>query len=203
MHSKGPKTPRSFIKVLYSGAPPRFPEKGSGRLQLADWIASKDNPLTARVYANRVWHHLFGRGIVSNTDNFGHTGQAPSNQSLLDHLAISFIEDGWSTKNLIRRIVLSRVYQLGSTSVSGVQEELDLQNKLFWRQNRRRGSAPPGKDCCAAPRTRQRSCCRPPGGKTAAPDRTGARPASPTDRDRLSGAGRPDPAAAAASGGTR
>ena len=138
VHSKGPKTPRSFIKVLYSGAPPRFPEKGSGRLQLADWIASKDNPLTARVYANRVWHHLFGRGIVSNTDNFGHTGQAPSNQSLLDHLAISFIEDGWSTKNLIRRIVLSRVYQLGSTSVSGVQEELDLQNKLFWRQNRRR-----------------------------------------------------------------
>ena len=138
VHSKGPKTPRSFIKVLHSGAPPKFPEKGSGRLQLADWIASKDNPLTARVYANRVWHHLFGRGIVSTTDNFGHTGQAPSNQSLLDHLAISFIEDGWSTKKLIRRIVLSRVYQLGSTSVSGIQDEVDLENKLFWRQNRRR-----------------------------------------------------------------
>ena len=138
VHSKGPKTPRSFIKVLHSGAPPKFPEKGSGRLQLAGWIASKDNPLTARVYANRVWHHLFGRGIVSTTDNFGHTGQAPSNQSLLDHLAISFIEDGWSTKKLIRRIVLSRVYQLGSTSVSGIQGEVDLENKLFWRQNRRR-----------------------------------------------------------------
>ncbi|MDA7653207.1 DUF1553 domain-containing protein [bacterium] len=146
VHSKGPKTPRSFIKVLHSGAPPKFPEKGSGRLQLADWIASKDNPLTARVYANRVWYHLFGRGIVSTTDNFGHTGQAPSNQSLLDHLAISFIEDGWSTKKLIQRIVLSRVYQLGSTPVSGVQDEVDLENKLFWRQNRRRLEAEPIRD---------------------------------------------------------
>ena len=86
--------------------------RGSGRRELADWIASQDNPLTARVMANRVWLHLIGRGLVATPDNFGATGQPPSHPELLDYLALSFADNGWSVKKLIRSIVLSRAYQL-------------------------------------------------------------------------------------------
>src|SRR5208282_3839975 len=86
--------------------------RGSGRLELADWIASKDNPLTARVMANRIWLHLFGRGLVPTTDNFGAAGQPPSNPALLDYLATTFVSDGWSVKKQIRRIMLSHAYRL-------------------------------------------------------------------------------------------
>ena len=96
------KVPRGTLQVM-SKTPLKI-RSGSGRLELAQWIASKDNPLTARVMANRVWMHLFGRGIVSTAENFGAAGQPPSNPELLDHLAISFMDDAWSVKKLVKRI---------------------------------------------------------------------------------------------------
>lgn len=89
-------------------------ETGSGRRELAELISSRDNPLTARVMVNRIWHHLFGRGIVSTPDNFGAMGDLPTHPQLLDFLAVQFVEDGWSVKRLIRRIVLSRTFRQSS-----------------------------------------------------------------------------------------
>jgi len=139
-HNAGPKTPRSFIRVLNSGPEPKIAVKASGRTELANWLASAEHPLTARVFVNRVWHHLFGKGIVPSMDNFGHSGRLPTNQALLDHLATRFVDEGWSVKKLIREIMLSRVYQLSSHSSSTLNSQLttDLENKLHWRQNRRR-----------------------------------------------------------------
>lgn len=116
---------------------PEIPKGSSGRLELADWVASSRNPLTSRVYANRVWRHLFGRGIVATPDNFGEMGRRPTHPSLLDHLAISLIENGWSTKKLIRKVVLSNAYRMSSKGFPGTTEA-DPQNDLFSRQNRRR-----------------------------------------------------------------
>ena len=110
----GPKVPRGFLTAFEVPGAPSVNPKQSGRLELAGWLTSPQNPLTPRVIVNRVWHHLFGQGIVSTVDNFGTTGDAPSNPELLDHLATRFIRDGWSIKRLVRAIVLSRAYQLGS-----------------------------------------------------------------------------------------
>ena len=115
----------------------KIPKGESGRLQLAEWIASSNNPLPARVYANRIWHHLFGRGIVSSTDNFGEMGSRPTHPELLDYLAKHLIENNWSTKSLIRKIVLSNTYQM-STQISDISAKLDPENNLFSRQNRKR-----------------------------------------------------------------
>jgi len=111
--------------------------KQSGRLQLAEWIASPQNPLTARVFANRVWHHLFGRGIVRTVDNFGETGERPTNPALLDYLASRFISQGWSPKKLIREVVLSRAYQMSSKH-HAANAKTDPGNALFWKMNQRR-----------------------------------------------------------------
>ncbi|MBC8326009.1 MAG: DUF1553 domain-containing protein [Verrucomicrobia subdivision 3 bacterium] len=137
-HNAGPKTPRSFIRVLNRGPEPIIDAKTSGRAELANWLASANHPLTSRVFVNRVWHHLFGKGIVPSMDNFGHSGRLPTDQALLDHLAARFVDEGWSVKKLIREIVLSRVYQLSSESGDSNQEQVDIENKLHWRQNRRR-----------------------------------------------------------------
>ena len=108
----GPVVPRGFLTAFtVAGAAP-VPAKQSGRLELADWLTSPNNPLTPRVAVNRVWQHLFGTGIVSTVDNFGVSGAAPSNPELLDHLANRFIRDGWSTKRLVRTLVLTRAYRL-------------------------------------------------------------------------------------------
>ncbi len=112
-----------------------MPANESGRRQLADWLTAKDNPLTARVFANRAWHWLFGVGIVRTTDNFGVTGEKPSHPELLDYLATRFMADGWSTKKLVRSIVLSRTYRQAST---GAANAIDPENRLLSRQNRRR-----------------------------------------------------------------
>ncbi len=90
------------------------PGAGSGRLELAQRLVAADNPLVARVMVNRVWHHLFGAGIVASVDNFGVLGQPPSHPELLDYLAGRFVADGWSLKQLIRDLVLSRTYQMSS-----------------------------------------------------------------------------------------
>jgi len=132
----GAVVPRGFVQVVRQAKalPPR---RASGRFELAEWIASKDNPLTARVYVNRVWSHLFGRGLVATPDNFGASGEKPSHPELLDHVAATFIEDGWSTKTLIRRLVLSRAYRLAST-IDPKNHEADPDNTLVWRMAPRR-----------------------------------------------------------------
>jgi hypothetical protein len=132
----GQVVPRGFVQVVHRGPAPTL-TKGSGRLELARWIASKDNPLTARVYVNRVWAHLFSRGLVFTPDNFGASGEKPSHPELLDHLAATFVEDGWSTKKLVRRLVLSRAYRLASTT-DAKNFEADPDNALVWRMSPRR-----------------------------------------------------------------
>ncbi|MEN8773300.1 MAG: PSD1 and planctomycete cytochrome C domain-containing protein [Akkermansiaceae bacterium] len=110
----GKEIPRRFLTAL--GGEAIAPSKNSsGRLELAEQVASRDNPLTARVAANRIWHHLFGRGIVPTVDDFGPMGIAPSNPRLLDSLAASLIENKWSQKELIRQIVLSETYRQSAT----------------------------------------------------------------------------------------
>jgi Protein of unknown function (DUF1553)/Protein of unknown function (DUF1549)/Planctomycete cytochrome C len=126
---------RGFPQVLTTKQPTIT--RGSGRKQLADWMASKDNPLTARVMANRVWLHLFGKGLVPTPDNFGASGLPPTHPELLDHLATRFVEQGWSVKKLIREIVMSRAYQLSST-YDKRNFDVDPDNVLIWRMPRRR-----------------------------------------------------------------
>ena len=111
--------------------------RGSGRLELANWLASSENPLTARVMANRVWLHLFGRGLVVTPDNFGASGQKPSHPALLDHLASTFVDNGWSVKKLIKSLMLSHAYQL-SSQYDEKNYEQDPDNVLVWRLSKRR-----------------------------------------------------------------
>ena len=104
------KVPRSFLSAL-STDKFNLNVSGSGRLALAEAIANKDNPLTYRVFVNRVWHHLFGKGIVETVDNFGLQGKLPTHPELLDYLALSFVKEGYSMKKLIRQIVLSETFK--------------------------------------------------------------------------------------------
>ena len=110
------------------------------RLELAEWIASEQNPLTRRVMVNRIWHYLMGQGIVRTTDNFGLMGEDPSHPELLDWLSSEFSRDNWSVKNIVRRIVLSRAYRLASFGDS-LGNKVDPENRLIWRANRKRLSA--------------------------------------------------------------
>jgi hypothetical protein len=137
VHNLGEVAPRGFLTVALYGTAPAIPKDQSGRKELAEWIASSDNPLTARVMANRVWHWLFGAGLVRTVDNFGTTGERPSHPELLDHLALKFIADGWSVKNLVRHVVLSRTYQQSATGEAATVAA-DPENRLFGRANRRR-----------------------------------------------------------------
>ncbi len=125
----GEKVARRYLEVLSATTEP-FTTPGSGRLELANRIASPTNPLTARVMVNRVWHHLFGAGLVRTVDDFGHVGDLPSHPELLDSLASRFVEDGWSVKRLIRTIVLSQTFQFASQP-SGEAKERDPQNRLL------------------------------------------------------------------------
>src|SRR5262249_27219849 len=115
VHNRGEKVPRGVLQVATApGADPRVSTKESGRRELAAWLAGGAHPLTARVMANRAWHWLFGAGIVRTVDEFGAAGERPSHPELLDHLALKFVEEGWSVKRLVRAVVLSRTYQLSS-----------------------------------------------------------------------------------------
>lgn len=114
-----------------------IPAGQSGRLQLADWLADKRNSLTPRVTVNRIWQKLFGEGLVRSVDYFGTRGETPSHPELLDHLATRFMQDGWSQKQLIRSIVLSRTYRLSSTNNAAAMQ-VDPDNRLLWRMNRQR-----------------------------------------------------------------
>ena len=129
--------PRGLIEVLCAENEPRNIAKGSGRLDLAWFIASKENPLTARVMVNRLWLHLFGEGIVQTPDNFGTKGMAPTNQALLDHLAQRFIANDWSIKRTIMEIMLTRTYQLSSANHEA-NCAVDPDNHYHWRMSKRR-----------------------------------------------------------------
>ncbi len=137
IHKLGEQVPRGFIQVaLRKDAPaPTIADKASGRLELADWLASRDNPLTARVMVNRIWRHLLGRGIVATPDNFGSTGAAPTHPELLDWLAVDFMDNGWSVKQTVKAVMLSRVYQLSSAPPTA---GADADNFWLSRANRRR-----------------------------------------------------------------
>lgn len=147
----GDVVPRGLVEVLCAKGEPLniSPEGGSGRLDLAHWIASKDNPLTARVMANRVWLKLMGSGLVATPDNFGVMGQKPTHPELLDHLAVTFMENGWSVKKLIREIMLSRAYQTGS-AYDAANYAVDPDNKQHWRMNQRRLDAESIRDAMLA-----------------------------------------------------
>lgn len=113
----GEPAPRAFLTVFGQQTPPKS-DPGSGRAYLADWVTDPQvNPLAARVIVNRVWHHLFGRGLVASVDNFGELGEKPSHPELLDYIANRFVDEGWSVKKLIRLLVLSNVYQASSDPV--------------------------------------------------------------------------------------
>jgi hypothetical protein len=131
----GETVPRGFPQVVTTKQPTI--KSGSGRRELADWMASQDNPLTARVLVNRVWLHLIGRGLVATPDNFGASGQKPSHPALLDHLAFSFIDNGWSVKKIVRSIVLSRAYRL-SSQLDETNFETDPDNVYVWRMPKHR-----------------------------------------------------------------
>ena len=133
----GEEAPRGWLAILSKPEQPELFSKGSGRLELAERIASKANPLTARVMANRIWQGHFGEGIVRTASNFGILGERPSSPELLDYLAARFMASNWSIKGLHREILLSNVYQTAATSVGG-SEKVDAENRLFWHYPKRR-----------------------------------------------------------------
>jgi mono/diheme cytochrome c family protein len=134
--NKGPIVPRHFLGVLSGPNRPAF-TNGSGRLELAQAIISKTDPLPARVMINRIWLHHFGEGFVSTPDDFGTMSELPSHPELLDYLASRFIEEGWSLKSMHRSILLSSVYQESSAN-NPRYAQIDPNNRLLWRANIRR-----------------------------------------------------------------
>jgi hypothetical protein len=135
----GQEVRRGFLTVL-GGQKLPAEEKGSGRLELADWIASAKNPLTARVMVNRIWQGHFGVGLVKTPNDFGTRGQRPTHPELLDYLAGQFVKSGWSIKAMHRQVMLSRAYQLASSD-DQKNAQVDPLNDLLWRFNPRRLAA--------------------------------------------------------------
>jgi hypothetical protein len=142
--------PRQYIAVL-AGEKRRPFTKGSGRLELAQAIASKDNPLTARVLVNRLWQHHFGKGLVTTPSDFGLRGSPPSHPELLDWLAAEFMESGWSIKHLHRLILLSATYRQAAGQGKDLPgARVDPENTLLWRMNSRRLELEPLRDALLA-----------------------------------------------------
>ena len=133
--NQGERVPRGILQVVNWNGETQFsiPTHESGRVQLAEWITAKENPLTARVMVNRIWQHLFGQGIVETSDNFGVRGTVPSNPELLDFLAEEFVKSNWSVKSVIRKIIGSKTYQ---QAVADSSEET-IQKVEFQKQYRR------------------------------------------------------------------
>ncbi len=144
----GDAVPRGTIGLL-GGPISRTDSESSGRLELALDLASDDNPLTARVYVNRVWHYLFGAGLVRTVDDFGHLGEQPSHPELLDWLTRRFIDDGWSTKNLIKLMVSSSTWRQGSVP-DATAVTADPENRLWHHMSARRLEAEAIRDAILA-----------------------------------------------------
>jgi hypothetical protein len=136
VHNTGRTVPRGVMQVATLGQPPVMPDTTSGRRELAAWLTDAEHPLTSRVFVNRVWQHLVGRGLVATPDNFGTTGSPPSHPKLLDHLARQFTDGGWSTKTLVRSIVLSHTYRQACRS--SAPAAIDPNNILLAGLPRRR-----------------------------------------------------------------
>ncbi len=136
LRKKGPVAPRKFFRILAGDERPRFSE-GSGRRQLAEAVADPNNPLTTRVMVNRVWLRHFGKALVRSPSNFGVVGQPPTHPALLDWLSATFVEKGWSLKQLHREIMLSATWQM-SSAYHAENFARDGDNKLLWRMNPRR-----------------------------------------------------------------
>lgn len=132
----GDAVPRQFLEVL-SGKNRKPFQKGSGRLEMADAIVDAKNPLTARVWVNRVWNYHLGSPFVRTPSDFGLRSDPPSHPELLDYLAARFIEEGWSVKKLHRWILTSAAYRQSSDEIAAAAK-VDPGNQLFWRQNRKR-----------------------------------------------------------------
>ena len=135
-----PGSPMSpgFLTAATYGDPPTEIARPDGRtsgrrLALAEWIASRDNPLTARVIANRIWHHHFGRGIVRTLDNLGRMGDTPTHPELLDWLAVEFMDRGWSIKEMHRLLMTSEAYRMASSFPNEANADADPENNLLWR----------------------------------------------------------------------
>ena len=134
---KGEIVPRGFPKIFHNSHTANLTQQSSGRLELANWLSSPDHPLTARVFTNRVWLHLMGKGLVETADNFGASGSPPTHPELLDFLSHRFIEEKWSIKKLVRHIVLSRSYRLSGQHLAE-NIVIDEANQFYWRSNLRR-----------------------------------------------------------------
>jgi hypothetical protein len=157
VENEGPTSPRRFLQVISPEAPQPFTH-GSGRLELAEAIVNRQNPLTARVLVNRVWGQMFGRPLVATPSNFGHLGEPPSHPELLDDLAVRFMDSGWSIKWLLREMAMSATYRQESNAEFGMRNaelegsesspiphsalriphSVDPENRLLWRMNRKR-----------------------------------------------------------------
>ncbi len=144
----GDEAPRAFLSILSKAEPQPF-RQGSGRLELAEAMASAGNPLTPRVMVNRIWKQHFGTGLNSTPSNFGQLGEKPSHPELLDYLAARLIEEKWSIKSLHREIMNSAVYQSAAAS-DPAAFEADPDNRLYWRANRRRLDIEPLRDTLLA-----------------------------------------------------
>jgi hypothetical protein len=141
--------PRAIPEFLRFDNCDPIPADHSGRLELAHWLTHPDQPLTSRVIVNRVWHHLFGAGLVRTVDNFGSTGERPSHPELLDHLAVKFVDSNWSLKQLVRELVLTRTYRQDSAyRKDGFHADPD--NRLLWRATQRRIDAESIRDAMLA-----------------------------------------------------
>jgi hypothetical protein len=145
---RGPLAERRFLRLLSGGEPEPFRE-GSGRKELAAAIARRENPLTARVFVNRVWGFLLGKPLVATPSNFGRSGAEPSHPELLDDLAARFMDGGWSVKALVREIALSATYRQASAD-DAARAAVDAVNRLLWRAERRRLSAEEWRDSLLA-----------------------------------------------------
>jgi hypothetical protein len=148
-HALGDEAPRGFIEIATYGEAPAPIGGGSGRLALARWLVSPSNPLTARVFVNRVWNGVFGAGLVRSLDNFGMRGEKPSHPELLDYLAARFTTEGSSVKKLVRELVLSRAFRM-SSGPNPAAQEADPENRLLWRMNRQRLSGEEIRDAMLA-----------------------------------------------------
>ena len=141
----GEMVERRFLEILSEGNPKPF-QSGSGRKDLAEVIASPENPLTSRVFVNRVWGAFFGNPLVGSPSNFGHSGELPSHPELLDDLAARFAQSGWSVKGLVREMVLSSTYRQSSLASNAKAAQVDPENRLLARMNRKRLSVEQWRD---------------------------------------------------------
>jgi mono/diheme cytochrome c family protein len=152
----GPEVKPGFVAALVGGeekpadiTPPATGNTSGRRAALANWLGSRDNPMTARVMVNRIWQHHFGKGIVASPSDFGRNGDRPSHPELLDWLAIQFMDQGWSVKKMHRLLLLSNTYQM-SSKLDPIAVKVDPYDALLWRMNRIRLEGEPLRDSILA-----------------------------------------------------